>query len=299
MESIMFNLFNPHGFTYSIGRSLLALSLLLTLSFNSAQTLIGPDLQTLTFYNVNINLFYILIINDFNFGYFIAKLILSVVVLGYRPQKFGLLHYWVTLSFINACPIIDGGDQINSNLTLLLAILTTFDQRKWHWDSFKCLTNEWLKIFLFSVVIIIKIQVSMVYFQAATAKFSVEEWVNGTAVYYWSLHELHGMPLFMKEIIKPFLTSEYIVLILTWGTLLLELLLVIGPLLNKHCRISLFLIGISFHAGIVIIHGLPSFFITMFVALLFLLTSWEAKSPFLRPSMENKNEKMPVECIAC
>lgn len=44
--------------------------------------------------------------------------------------------------------------------------------------------------------VFIRMQVSILYFHSFTAKIANEEWLDGTAVYYYFLDPMLGLPLF-------------------------------------------------------------------------------------------------------
>jgi hypothetical protein len=58
---------------------------------------------------------------------------------------------------------------------------------------------------------------------------------------------------------------------LTWGTLILELLLFMGLVVEKKHRWKLLWLGIFFHTGIAVVHGLISFVLAMWAGLILFL----------------------------
>jgi predicted DCC family thiol-disulfide oxidoreductase YuxK len=127
----------------------------------------------------------------------------------------------------------------------------------------------------------IRLQVAVIYFHAATAKFGVPEWLNGTAVYYWFGSATLGMPDWLHPILDPLLNSAACVLAITWGTMLLEILLVLGLLADTSYRRPLLKLGLIFHAGIAVVFSLSSFMLAMDAALLLYLgdPNWKFKLP--------------------
>lgn len=253
--------------SYNIGRSLLATGLLLTLTFNSNYTLFGLVVENHSNILFDYNLFSILK-DNLLLAKTLSILVLITVILGFYPRVTGILQWYITYSFFMSADVVDGGDHIASNLTLLLIPLTLIDNNKNHWFE----NNTPNKIFTYlknSIFLLISIQVCAIYLHAFIGKLFVEEWKNGTAIYYWLTHNHFGVNPIFKNLTISILSNKFIVILITWGTLLLEFLLSSCILLSKNDKkryLFLFL-GIIFHFSIIIIHGLVSFFFTMSAAL--------------------------------
>jgi antimicrobial peptide system SdpB family protein len=257
--------------SYNLSRSILATGTLLTLLFNNNYTLFGFEI---THYNNLIydnNLFYVLK-NHLILAKSISILVLILVISGYFPRITGILHWYITYSFFLSCDVIDGGDHIASNLTLLLIPITLLDNRKNHWQ--KETAKKTFQIIIRNIFfLLISIQVCAIYLHAFVGKLAVEEWINGTAVYYWFTHNHFGVSPSLLPITKNILSNNIIVTLLTWGTLLLEFFLSACIILNKkdNNRYLFLLLGMFFHLSIIFIHGLISFYFTMASALILYL----------------------------
>jgi antimicrobial peptide system SdpB family protein len=264
---------NIYTFPLGLARSFLALGTLTIFLFNSTDILF-PDFlfESLTeqgWYK-SISLFYIFS-GNVGLAKAITIVILTVNVLGFYPRYFGILHWYVAYSFFVASPLIDGGDQINTILTLLLVPITIFDSRKNHFYGIINPISKHINIILVSFLLIIKIQVAILYFNSAVAKFAVEEWMNGTALYYWLLHPIHGVSDWLDFYVRPLMVNTYSVTMLTWGVIIFEIILscVIFTSPSKiRYRKRMLVLGMLFHFGIFLVHGLPSFACAMFGALL-------------------------------
>lgn len=253
-----------------LGRSSLALGLLLTLLFNSHETLFSFGLQNEM--NPTFNQFNFLSIYNIIGDFYIAKLIsifvLIIVITGIYPRFTCILHWWVTYSFFITSFAVDGGDQINNILTFLLIPICITDNRKNHWKNEKLKNGEISKIIAFYGYLLIEIQVAFLYFQAVVGKFGVNEWLNGTAVYYWFTNVNFGMNSTLYPFIIPILKNPFGVLLITWSVLLLEFFLFTSVFIkNQKIKKLAWVTGILFHLGIIIIHGLVSFFFSMLGAL--------------------------------
>ncbi len=250
--------------SYNLSRTLLAFSLLLTLVFNSNYVLFGLDILHLNNPVFDYNFFYILK-NNLVLAKLIAILILLFVISGYFPRYFGFLHWYITYSFFLSSDVADGGDHIASNITLFLIPLTLLDNRKNHWNLNVQPINKFKLYFTNSIYFLITIQACTIYLHAFVGKLSVEEWKNGTAVYYWFTHNHFGINPYFKNLTITLLSNKYFVIIISWGVLALEFILascIVLPQSYKK-RYTFLFIGIFFHFGIMLIHGLVSFFFVM------------------------------------
>jgi antimicrobial peptide system SdpB family protein len=201
-----------------------------------------------------------------------AVVLLLVVASGWRPRITGLLHVWVAMSLQVSGVLVDGGDQIASNLALLLLPLTLADARRWHWagDAASVPVARIVgQVSLFAA----RLQVAGVYFHAAAGKFGHEEWADGTAVYYWFTHPFFGAPGWLRGPLTSALEVGVIVASIAWGTIVLEFFLAAAPWLPRATQRKLFPLGVALHLGIVLIHGLVSFVTTMWGALILLLVT--------------------------
>src|SRR5207249_9170105 len=111
---------------------------------------------------------------------------------------------------------------------------------------------------------------------AAVAKWSVAEWSNGTILYYWFNDPFIGAPSWLKPLMMPVLTSPFVA-ILTWGSLVLEIMLFTALVMPKKRRAIMLIAGILFHGAIALTMGLVSFGIAMSAALVLYLRPVESE----------------------
>ena len=141
------------------------------------------------------------------------------------------------------------------------------DRRKWHWENEKILyPNEseiTRNIFANINFLLIRVQMSVVYFHAAIGKLNVPEWINGSALYYWIRHPSFGMSTVAVDGLSFILRNRFLLFVTNWLVLILELLLFTGLLLDAKYYKKLFFLGVLFHFLIIIVHGLVSFFFAM------------------------------------
>src|SRR5207248_1861134 len=113
------------------------------------------------------------------------------------------------------------------------------------------------------VMLLIRIQVIVLYLIAAVRKLYIKEWFNGTAEYYWLTNTSFGGPHYLMWLIRPLALNPIVISLLTWGTILFELLLCAGIFFKPNARIQLLKAGIIFHFLIFIFMGFGSFFFAM------------------------------------
>lgn len=261
---------------YGFARVVIAIGTLITFIFNNSTILFSNQLYH---YNslgndflTRIN-FFSLFIDHLNLARIIAIGILLSVIAGWRPRITGIFHWYITYSFYQSCNYLDGGDQIASILSLFLIPFCLLDNRKWIWEKHRTVLKSYWNIFLNILYFVIRLQVCIIYFQAGIAKMGVTEWVNGTAIYYWSANSSYGAPDWLRPFVISVLSNAYLVVLITWGTMIFEVILGMSIMMkrnNWNWKILL-VIGILFHFGIIIIHGLISFFFSMTACLILYL----------------------------
>ncbi|MBE7135329.1 MULTISPECIES: sporulation-delaying protein SdpB family protein [Bacillus] len=283
--------FNPWTNVYGFCRSLIGFATLVTLLFNDISIFLRPvaGVEKYPFCTNSFSLF-CLVPNDYlylNLLKWACILILVLVVIGWRPRFTGVLHYYILYSIQNAATSIDGGEQIGTVITLLLIPITLLDSRKWHWENIKGkedVVSVYKNVTVYCVWMAIRFQMCFLYASAAITRLKNIEWKNGTALYYFFNDAMLGLPDGLKSILEPILTS-WLVVIPTWGTTIVELLLFAALFTpKKHWKYYLYL-GISLHAGIALFLGLFSFSLIMIGCLILYL------HPINKPLSFKKSKK--------
>lgn len=270
---------------YGIARSLIALASLLTLLINRPEILFKPTAATADFPTCSMGFsIFCLGQNDYfqlNIIRWICILVLFLVVIGWRPRITGILHWYIAYSMQNGLVVIDGGEQAAAVITLLLIPITLTDSRKWHWtvnidQSTINQTNINLKVVAYISHFFIRMQVAVLYFHSTIAKLGVPEWIDGTAVYYFTQDKLVGFNNFFSSITNS-ITSSPLIVIPTWGTLLIQLL-IFGALFapKKHWK-KILIVALLMHEIFAIMLGLISFSLIMSGTLILFLTPIDKK----------------------
>jgi len=273
----MIDFFNKNCFSnvYGIGRTIVALATLITLVFTSSYDLFDYNLfeynRSHTFLD-SINIFYLLGYENLILTKWISILVLLLVVTGFYPRITGILHFIVVYSFHKTCSITDGGDQIAMILVFLLIPVTLLDSRVNHFFEKKTNTSFFSNsISVLILKIIIPLQMAVVYLHAAMHKlYSVPEWRDGTALYYILLDPLFANDIFRNPFVMDIVSSPYIVNSMTWGSILIEIVLFGSFFMSYPKRKYTLILGFFFHFLIIIYFGLASFFFSMFGGLVIL-----------------------------
>ncbi|HEX3790353.1 MAG TPA: sporulation-delaying protein SdpB family protein [Pseudonocardiaceae bacterium] len=193
--------------------------------------------------------------------------VLLLVVVGWRPRWTALPHWYIAFSLQANATVIDGGDQITAVVTLLLIPICLADGRRWHWDKPSVGEVAGLPyvgrfvtlVFLF----LIQCQVGLLYFDAGVAKFGVQQWADGTAMYYWLHDPTFGLNSWQLWLFRPVLEHGLLLTAFTWSVVLGEVLLGVGVLLPWRRRKPLLAAALVFHCGIALLMGLVTFGLSM------------------------------------
>lgn len=269
---------DPFTNVYGVGRSLIALAAAATLLANSSATLFRPSTVTPDVpicEGLRAAGIYCMAAPRFDVARWFAIVVLLLVASGFRPRYTGVLHAWVAFSLQANAITIEGGDQVSAILALLLVPVTLMDGRRWHWSPREPRAlddrERTRRLIARACLTVIRVQVAGIYMHAGVGKFKVEEWTDGTALYYWLTHPTFGAPQWVAPLVRPLVLNGTCVALMTWGVLVVELLLAAGLLADKRWWRALLISGIALHAGILVLHGLVSFAVTMWGALILFL----------------------------
>ncbi len=254
--------------TVTLARALLAMGFFITLLFTGIDDLFPRHHLIELKKNIEgvMMLNFFLWFDNILIPYVFSIVVLIVVILGYCPRVLSIIHAWVTYSIFYTMLIVEGGDQINAILTLLLIPICFLDTRKNAWIV--CHEKQHIRkgFFYYNAkysLLFISVQMAILYFNAGVSKIFAPEWENGTAVYYWFYDNMFGAPDWLKYSAGFLFTNDITVTLINWSVIILELFLFTGLFLSQHYKYILFILGIIFHFMIILIHGLPTFFLAM------------------------------------
>lgn len=269
--------FNPWTNVYGLVRSIFAFSLFITLFFNDATLLFRPSSGNPTWVKTDtLSMFSFVPETSFalNLIRIICLILLLVVMSGWRPRVTSLFHLYIAYSINSGATTIDGGEQVNLVMALLLLPIALTDNRKWHWQNISSINRHYSKTIAYIAYVFIRIQVAILYFHSFTAKLDNDEWLDGTAVYYYLLDPMLGLPNFLMNPLHFLLASPFIVVI-TWVTLFIQLLLVCALFMSKNNWSKVLWCAVLFHELIAVLLGLISFSIAMLAMLIIYLRQLE------------------------
>jgi antimicrobial peptide system SdpB family protein len=277
-------------------RSLLAIAMALTLLTNDATDLFpavpGPGLTPPYCFGVrHLAPFCLVNTSGLEWARWFCIVALVLVASGYRPRITGLLHVWVAFGFQASSPLLDGGDQVTAVLALLLLPVTLTDPRRWHWDPPPIQRAPAAQVVTRVALGLARLQVAGIYFHAAVGKATVEDWANGTALYYWTRHPLVGATGWSASLLAPLTLNAVSLSLLTWGVVALEFALAGGLIAGPRLRRALLAAGVLLHLGILVIHGLVSFSLVMIAALVLYLHP--VHQPFAWPAFLERLARRP------
>ncbi|HEY1904591.1 MAG TPA: sporulation-delaying protein SdpB family protein [Myxococcaceae bacterium] len=278
----------PWTNVYGLARSMLALATLLTLLANPAGELFRPlvvdDPGIIDRRAIDGLSLFLLAGDHLGLAKLVAILLLLPVVIGWRPRLTALPHWWISYSFAASAATIDGGDLVAATLSLLLLPVALTDRRLWHWRGIGE-GGVAASVAAQTGLLLLRVQVSVIYLFAAVLKLRSETWSNGTALYYWWTHPKFGAwgPFrWLTDLVGP---TRWVVP-LSWGVLVLELCMAFSLVAPPRLRTRLLPFAVLFHVGIALLHGLPTFALTMIAALVvYLRPAWR---PFALPELRRR-----------
>ncbi len=150
-------------------------------------------------------------------------------------------------------------------LSFIFILLHFGDLRLTHWSKHKNYRSmpRIIRAIWWSAIPLFILQAMVVYLHACVGKLFVDEWANGTDIWYWLNDSVFGPPTFIKNMLL--FVSDYAVgmVLLNYGILVLEFILAIGFLFRDRLRIQLFYIGVLLHVAFAMCFGLWSFLFSM------------------------------------
>ncbi|WPO76203.1 sporulation-delaying protein SdpB family protein [Streptomyces sp. KN37] len=263
----------PWTNVYGLARSLVALGTAGTLAFSSVDTLFRPVAVAGDFPScsgaTSVAVFCLADGDRTGLGWtkWLCVLVLLVVASGWRPRFTALPHAYVNYSVFAGIAISDGGDQIALILSMLFLFPALGDPRRWHWQAPPLqIDSPARRIWGFtgaSGLVMVRLQMSFVYFNACVAKLPHAEWYDGTAMWYWSTNSSFGAPPWLDPMVRPVVSFSWGVALMTWVPLFIEIALAAALLLPQRLRYTVMSAGLLFHFSIGMMMGLWSFALAM------------------------------------
>jgi len=278
---------DPWTNVYGWGRTLLAAATALTLLVNPVSVLFVPSTMTtqapICWTLHQQGTLFCLLRDHAGMARWLGFALLLLVASGYRPRFTAPIHAFLAHSVAISVTPVDGGDQAASILAILILPIALLDDRRWHWQRRTPSISRrelWKRSVADVAHSLIRVQVAAIYFDAAFGKMKVDEWVDGTALYYHLNNPIFGMVRPVSYVMTSVLSNAISLALLTWSVIALELALAAAIIATHRARALLFFLGIVFHIGIFVIQGISSFSLIMCGALVLYLRDWN--EPFAR-----------------
>ncbi|CRK57726.1 hypothetical protein [Alloactinosynnema sp. L-07] len=186
--------------------------------------------------------------------------VLVLVVVGYRPRWTCVPHWYATVSIGVSVYLPNGGDRAAQVATLLLIPLCVGDHRRWHWKTPTAPLAPWSGGSAYAAHLVLRLQVAIIYGHAAVAKLTESIWRDGTAVHYAMQDAYFGAPEGFLRLVE---SVPGLVLALTWGAVVLEVVIAVAILGGPRTRTVALTCGIALHTAFAVAFGLISFGLVM------------------------------------
>ncbi|MGF1425048.1 sporulation-delaying protein SdpB family protein [Kitasatospora sp. LaBMicrA B282] len=261
--------FEPRSLPLAVARSGLALSQLITLVFTPDHALFFSDSATPTGIRCSglhdISLW--CLAGSSAGGMHLSRLgtilVLVAALSGYRPRWTCIPQWYVTTSMAIAMPMPEGGNNIAAIVTMLLIPPSLGDFREWQWGRLDPPISPSWRGSAYAALLIIRMQIALIYVDAALSKLAVPQWRDGSAMYTVFVDPNAGLPAGLRDLAAPLLVSRVVIASITWGTIALELGIALCALPGIRLRRIGFFLACVLHLGIMVSMGLISFAVTM------------------------------------
>lgn len=208
----------------------------------------------------------------------VLSIILIAVLTGFFPRVVSWFHVWASYSVSTAIALPDGGEVAAQLFSVYIAVICLGDSRRNHWSKFPEPGNGWLQSISWAGSVVLRVQVFWIYISASVAKFSVDSWGDGSAIYYVTRQEFFGVSGPLQSVVEWVTRNPYASLGLTWGSMILELGIALLMLTSYRYRRWAIPLTIAFHGGIILIIGLWSFGLIMIAGVVASLTGGRNRS---------------------
>lgn len=259
--------FEPRSVSVQLGRSLIAVAQILTLTFTPWERLTPQIVNTpqspVCRGASSAALFCLAPADRPGVGIAVAIAVLVLVCAGIVPRVVSFAHAWVSYSIAVSLGLPDGGEQVAQVVSILLVGVSIADGRWIAWRRAPRPAKSSLLGVAFAAWWVLRLQMAGVYLQSGIAKLGVEDWVNGSAMYYVVRDSSFGASGPVGELMEAVTATPVGVAVLTWGTILGEVALAVLLLSGPRARRVALGIAVALHVGIIASIGLWSFGLIM------------------------------------
>ncbi len=259
--------YNPLAIRLQIGRSIIAVAGLLTLSLSSWANLTASVLgrsETLHCAGPRqLSLFCLGSDSPSELGRWLGIAVLVLVLSGLLPRVVSVLHLWVAFSMNVSLSLPDGGEAVATFATAFLAGILVADNRICAWLPPRHQPSERLRAISYAVALGLCLEIAGIYFESGLSKIAVSEWADGSAMYYILRDPYFGATGAIGGVLKAVSASPLGTALLSWGTILTEILIALLFLLPWRWKKIGLVLAVGLHLGIAVVMGIWSFSLTM------------------------------------
>ncbi|MER6069677.1 sporulation-delaying protein SdpB family protein [Streptomyces sp. NPDC001817] len=206
--------------------------------------------------------------------------VLLVAAVGYRPRWTAIPQLWAIYSIAVSITVPDGGESVGMIMSLLMLPILLTDNRTWQWSPPTKPLSPSGHAVAYAAFWVVRLQLAYIYLDTAISKFGVADWANGTAEYYFLRDNMFGVAKPWDGLLLALSKYPVIVVGMTWGALVVELLIAVCILGSDRWRKVGLVLDILLHGSIILLMGLWSF------ALVMIGCSVVASMPLLRTSLD-------------
>jgi antimicrobial peptide system SdpB family protein len=194
--------------------------------------------------------------------------ILAVAASGYRPRWTCIPQWYVTFSLGATITSPNGGESAAAIATLVLIPICLGDPRRWQWTKPATEQDPSWRGAAHAAILALRLQVAVIYANAAISKLLHHGWRNGTAMFNVAHDPNFGFPPAALRALNPLLTHYWSIAALTWSIPFLEIVIAVSVVGTLHLRRLAIALVLVLHVGIIIVMGLGSFGVIMVTLLL-------------------------------
>lgn len=289
--------FDPTAMSVQVGRAVIALAQLSVLTLTPWERLTpqilgqpqAPFCQGLG----RISLFCMVPPTHVIWALVASSIVLLLVIAGILPRYVGLAHVWVSFSIALSLGLADGGEQVAQVCTVLLAVVVLADGRLCAWIPQQRDLKPVLRGVAFAAWWMLRLQLVGIYAQSGLAKLGVEDWLNGSAMYYIVRDPSFGASGPVGYVMREVTSLPVGVAALTWGSIVLELLIAVLLLRGPRHRGIALAMSVALHVSILVSIGLWSFALIMIGAMIIAAGVWPRAR--IGPISEGSSEQVDLE----
>jgi antimicrobial peptide system SdpB family protein len=196
----------------------------------------------------------------------VAFAVLGLTVAGFRPRWTCLPFWYLTFGLGTAMTVANGGEGVARIIALLLIPLGLADDRTWQWTRPTAAISPELRGAAHVALLFLRLQVLVIYANAAVAKLGDPRWRNGSA-FGAVLHDrYYGAPEAVLRFADPVLALPGAAAAAAWLTILAELAIAAAMPAPVAVRRKALWVAVVLHGSIVLGMGLVSFGVVMVAA---------------------------------